>query len=52
MSLEYCCLVRNFTADDARMQERFTLPLAALGLDTANASEITSAQSVRDKPKA
>lgn len=28
--LEYCCAVRNFTADDATMQERFTLPRAAL----------------------
>ncbi|MGA2411943.1 MAG: VOC family protein [Candidatus Binataceae bacterium] len=51
VSLEYCCLVRNFTADDASMQERFTLPLAALGLDTRDASAITAAQSVRDKPK-
>jgi catechol 2,3-dioxygenase-like lactoylglutathione lyase family enzyme len=52
MSLEYCCLVRNFTEDDARMQERFTLPLAALGLDNSTSGVITKAQSVRDKPKA
>src|SRR5260370_39050278 len=24
LSLEYCCMVRNLTADDATMQERFT----------------------------
>jgi catechol 2,3-dioxygenase-like lactoylglutathione lyase family enzyme len=30
LSLEYCCLVREFTADDAHMQDRFTLPLKAL----------------------
>jgi len=26
LSLEYCCMVRNLTEDDARMQERFTIP--------------------------
>lgn len=51
MSLEYCCLVRNFIPDDASMQERFTLPLAALGLDNRDSAEITKAQSVRDRPK-
>ena len=30
ISLEYCCLMREFTADDARMQDRFKLPLKAL----------------------
>jgi catechol 2,3-dioxygenase-like lactoylglutathione lyase family enzyme len=52
MSLEYCCFIRNLTNDDATMQERFTLPLAALGLSNATSSEITRAQSVRYKPKA
>src|SRR5262249_7500266 len=33
MSLEYACVVRNLTADDATMQERFTVPRAALELD-------------------
>jgi len=51
MSLEYCCLVRNFTEDDAKLQERFTLPIAALGLDNSSSAEITTAQSVRDNPK-
>lgn len=52
LSLEYCCFVRNLSKDDAKMQERFTLPFAALGLSNATSSEITKAQSVRDKPKA
>jgi hypothetical protein len=25
LSLEYCCVLRNLTEDDATMQERFTL---------------------------
>ena len=35
LQLEYCCLVREFTADDATMQDRFELPLGALGLQQA-----------------
>jgi catechol 2,3-dioxygenase-like lactoylglutathione lyase family enzyme len=50
VSLEYCCLVRNFTKDDAKMQERFTIPFAALELNKATSREITKARSVRDKP--
>ena len=34
-SLEYCCTVRNLTADDAIMQERYTIPRAALDLGNA-----------------
>ena len=30
--LEYCCLIREFNADDATMEVRFELPVAALGL--------------------
>jgi len=33
LSLEYCCTVRNLTEDDATMQERFTIPRAALELN-------------------
>ena len=33
LSLEYCCIVRNLTEDDARMQERFTIPRGALELN-------------------
>ncbi len=35
VQLEYCCLVRPFTADDATMQDRFEIPAAALGLTDA-----------------
>jgi len=51
MSLEYCCLARNFTEDDATMQERFELSIQALGLDSANSDDITRAQATRDKSK-
>jgi catechol 2,3-dioxygenase-like lactoylglutathione lyase family enzyme len=49
LSLEYCCLVRSFTKDDATMQERFTVPFAALEL--ANAAEMVKVRPVRNKPK-
>jgi hypothetical protein len=45
LSLEYCCLLRSFTKDDARMQERFTVPVAALEL--RNATEMNKAKSGR-----
>lgn len=44
VSLEYCCLVREFVADDANMQDRFEIPVAALGLDQ-NVTKVTEAQS-------
>jgi hypothetical protein len=50
LSLEYCCFVRNFTKDDATMQERFTVPVAALEL--RRATEMIKVRPVRDKPKA
>ena len=31
VSLEYCCLVREFTEDDVRMQERFSISIEELG---------------------
>jgi catechol 2,3-dioxygenase-like lactoylglutathione lyase family enzyme len=34
LQLEYCCLVREFTRDDATMQVRFELPVGALGLNS------------------
>jgi hypothetical protein len=37
LSLEYCCLTRNFTEDDATMQERFTIRRAALDFGDATA---------------
>ncbi len=39
MSLEYCCVVRNFTQDDATMQDRFEISITALGLDIAYSNE-------------
>lgn len=32
LQLEYCCLIREFNANDAKMQPRFELPVGALGL--------------------
>ena len=49
MSLEYCCLVRNFTQDDATMQDRFEISIKALGLDIANSDEITAARVLGDR---
>jgi len=33
MQLEYCCLTRELNEDDAKMQDRFSLSVKALGLD-------------------
>src|SRR5215468_3254623 len=41
LSLEYCCMTRNLTADDVNARRSFTVPRAALGLDR---SAITEAQ--------
>jgi hypothetical protein len=49
LSLEYCCLVRDLNEDDARMQERGTITLKALGLEEAGGRELNRVQSVRDK---
>ena len=35
LSLEYCCLVRNLTEDDATMRELYSVPRAALELTNA-----------------
>jgi catechol 2,3-dioxygenase-like lactoylglutathione lyase family enzyme len=35
LQLEYCCLVREFNANDAQMQKRFELSVEALGLTEA-----------------
>jgi catechol 2,3-dioxygenase-like lactoylglutathione lyase family enzyme len=47
ISLEYCCVVRNFTEDDATMQERFEVSIKALGLEAVE--EITSAHGLKAK---
>ena len=52
ISLEYCCLVRDFVADDANMQERFEISVHALGLNKRDVGEVTTAQSQSYKAKA
>src|SRR5262249_5796014 len=39
-ALEYCCLMRDFTEDDATMQERFTIPRAALELGNVTGTRV------------
>jgi catechol 2,3-dioxygenase-like lactoylglutathione lyase family enzyme len=51
LSLEYCCFVRNLTTDDATMQERCTLPRAALDLNNTTSAEVSEAQSGRGQRK-
>jgi len=45
LSLEYCCMVRKLTEDDATMQERFTIPRSALELNNALSARESAAQS-------
>ena len=52
LSLEYNCVVRNFTEDDATMQERCTVRRAALELSNTTSAEGSAAQSIRGKRKA
>jgi catechol 2,3-dioxygenase-like lactoylglutathione lyase family enzyme len=47
LSLEYCCMVRNLTKDDATMQERFTIPRAALELNDTLSAKVPAAQVAR-----
>src|SRR5215468_4136131 len=49
VSLEYCCLVRDLTSDDAVMQERGTIPLAALDFTNDSSAEVSRVQSQRGK---
>jgi catechol 2,3-dioxygenase-like lactoylglutathione lyase family enzyme len=44
LSLEYCCMVRNLTEDDATMQERFTIPRGALELNNTLSAKVPAAQ--------
>ena len=52
LSLEYCCMVRNLTADDATMQERFTIPRGALELNNTLSAKVPAARSTRGTRKA
>jgi catechol 2,3-dioxygenase-like lactoylglutathione lyase family enzyme len=49
LSLEYCCLVRNLTEDDAAMRELYSVPRAALELTNATSAAVSAAQSARGK---
>jgi catechol 2,3-dioxygenase-like lactoylglutathione lyase family enzyme len=49
LSLEYCCIVRDLSEDDAVMQDRGTISLSALHYDLAAIAEIERGRSVRDK---
>jgi catechol 2,3-dioxygenase-like lactoylglutathione lyase family enzyme len=51
ISLEYCCLVRDFVEDDASMQDRFEISVKALGLNQNEVGEVTQAQSHSYKAK-
>lgn len=51
LSLEYCCQMRDLTADDATMRERFAAPRAALNLGGADAEGFNERTS-REKPRA
>jgi hypothetical protein len=50
--LEYCCMVRNLTEDDATRQERFTIPRAALELNNTFSAKVPAVQSARGTRKA
>jgi catechol 2,3-dioxygenase-like lactoylglutathione lyase family enzyme len=52
LSLEYCCIVRNLTEDDATMQERFTIPRGALELNNTLNAKVPVAQSDRGMRRA
>ncbi len=47
LSLEYCCVTRDLSENDAVMQERGTIPVAALNFD--NLAEVSRVQSGRVK---
>ena len=45
VSLEYSCMVRNLTEDDATMQDRFTIPRDALELSNTISAKVPAARS-------
>jgi catechol 2,3-dioxygenase-like lactoylglutathione lyase family enzyme len=49
LSLEYCCLVRDLTEDDAVMQERGTIPLARLGFKHVAGADLSRVPPARGK---
>ena len=52
LSLEYCCMMRNLTANDATMQERGTISRARLELGNTNKAEIPEAPPALAKRRA
>lgn len=52
LSLEYCCMVRDLTENDAAMQERFSVPVGALELTRAAVADVSKAKSGLDKRRA
>jgi catechol 2,3-dioxygenase-like lactoylglutathione lyase family enzyme len=52
LSLEYCCVVRNLTENDAAMQERLTIPREALELNNTLNVKVPSARSAVGTGKA
>ena len=52
LSLKYCRIVRNLTEDDATMQERFTIPRAALELNDTLSAKVPVAPSARGTRRA
>ena len=52
LSLEYCCMVRSLTEDDARRQERFSVPRGALELDNRLSAKVLAAKSAGGTRKA
>jgi hypothetical protein len=52
LSLEYCCMVRSLSEDDARMQERFSVPRGALELDNRLSAKVPAAKSAGGTRKA
>jgi len=53
LSLEYCCMVRSLTEDDARMQERFSVRRGAPGTrQTGSAPRLPAAKSAGGTRKA
>jgi catechol 2,3-dioxygenase-like lactoylglutathione lyase family enzyme len=49
LSLEYCCMVRDLTDDDATAKGSFTIGRAALELGNATSAEVSEAQSGRHR---
>jgi catechol 2,3-dioxygenase-like lactoylglutathione lyase family enzyme len=51
LSLEYCCMVRDLTKNDAIMREPFTVTRTALDLSNATSAELSEAQSATGNQK-